>query len=527
MLAVGGCAPKQGNTIERLAIVPANILISDASSEWMSLAVALALEQDLVTSRRLVPILAAGESSAYERGANEILRTIVETRNGRIRLQATITDLSTQRNRAVIDVGGPSSEPLDCVNALAKRIDPQATAFSTRNDRAWQAYTGAAASSSLETRTQMLHSAVAGDPAFGLAYLVWAETLAQAGQNPAAVLNVAASHRGAFTPLDKVRFDALMARTSHAPLAEQEKTNRAVLELAPNDVDALATLGSVRFIEGNAGDGERLLKHALELSPGNVNIRTQLAEGLFESRRFADAEKIFTGLNNNPSLLPGLALCILLEGDVARANTVFSGYLKQRASANDPLLFLAEANWIAISKQPTDGVQFLARNNLSQDDFRSLAFSQSAIWQLLDKDSAGAKKSAASALELAKAPVPKLFGTVSVLIADGDEPLTQWRERVGAAPLTDSIKHAVLAYGLFLNARYPEAVEEWQDVVKQSGNADLRARAMLAASLDRAGRAAEAHQLKVEPFTPNLIGADQFAVVTFDEMRRILNLGVH
>ena len=267
-----------------------------------------------------------------------------------------------------------------------------------------------------------------------------------------------------------------------------------------------------------------MLKRALELSPGNVNIRAQLAEGLLETRRFAEAEKIFTGLDNSPAVLPRLAVCRLLMGDPGRANAVFSNYLKDRAAANDPLLYLAEANWIAISKSPAEGVQYLARNNFSQDDLRSLAFSQSSVWQLMGKDSSGAKKNAALAAQSAKAPVPKLFAAIAVLMAESDEPLDQWRVLVNESSVDEAIKHAVLAYGLFLSAHYPEAVAEWQVITQESGGADLRARAMLAASLDRAGRAAEARKITVEAFAPNLTGADQFAVLPFTEMRRLLTL---
>jgi hypothetical protein len=98
---------------------------------------------------------------------------------------------------------------------------------------------------------------------------------------------------------------------------------------------------------------------------------------------------------------------------------------------------------------------------------------------------------------------------------------------VNAAPLEPSIKRAVLAYGFFLNARYEQAVQEWQSLESDSGGADLRARAMLAASLDHAGRQESARNLRVEPFVPNLTGADQFAVLTFNEMRRLLNLKMH
>jgi tetratricopeptide (TPR) repeat protein len=536
---VSSCSRNQASSLERAAIVPANILISDPNSEWMSLGIALALEQDFATSHRITAVLANGDSGAYQHGATQVLRTTVEDRRGRINIHVTVTNLATQRITSSGDVNLPSSAGvLATVNAVAKRIDPQSTEFSTKNDRAWQAYTVAAGSSSVQTRVQMLNGAVNADPAFGLAYLVLAQVLNQAGdQNLAPLLSAAAAHRAAFTPLDKARFDALVARTSHAPLEQQANVTAAVLQLAPNDVDALATLGSERFLQNNATEGERLLNRALELSPGNVNIRAQLAEGLLETRRFAEAEKIFTSINNSPAVLPQLAVCSLLKGDPGRANTVFSNYLKERAAANDPLLYLAQANWIAISKSPAEGVQYLARNNFSKDDLRSLAFSQSSIWQLMGngdaarnrlvEDFAGAKKNAALASQFAKAPVPKLFAAIAILMSQSDEPLDQWREQVNRSPLDDGIKHTVLAYGLFLSAHYAEAVAEWQALIRQSGGADLRARAMLAASLNRAGRAAEARKIPVQAFAPNLTGADQFAVLPFREMRVLLGLYVY
>jgi Flp pilus assembly protein TadD len=521
---VSSCSRNQPSSLERLAIVPASILISNASAGWMSLGIALALEQDFATSRRIASVLTEGDSGAYQHQATEVLRATVEERAGRIHVLATITNLSNQRviTAEEVDSGSPAGM-LAAVNALAKHIDTQSTEFSTKNEQAWQAYTDAAASSNVQTRVEMLNRAVNADPAFGLAYLVLAQVLNQAGgQNLGPLLAAAASHRDAFTPLDRARFAALVARTSHAPLAQQANATGAVLQLAPNDVDALATLGSERFLQNNAAEGERLLKRALELSPGNVNLRAQLAEGLLENRRFAEAEHTFTGIDNSPAVLPQLAVCILLRGDVARANAVFSNYLTERAAANDPLLFLAQANWIAVSKTPAEGVQYLAGNHFSQDDLRSLASSQSCIWQLIGKDFTGAKENAAAASQLAKAPVPKLFAAIAMLMAQSDEPLAQWREQVNGSPLEESIKHAVLAYGLFLNAHYTEAVTEWQALVEQSGGADLRARAMLAASLDRAGRGAEARKIPVEAFAPNLTGADQFAALPFAEMRRLL-----
>lgn len=495
----------------------------------MSLGIAIALEQELATSHRVAAFLANGESGAYQRGATHILRTRVQDRRGRISIQATVTSLSTQRNTQVIDASGPSSAgALARVTALAKRIDSQASAFSTQNEQAWRDYTQAAATQNPEARAQLLANAIAADPAFGLAYLVLAQLRSQtAASGTAALIKTAEEHLRSFTPLDQARAAAFLARAGHAPVADQTRTADAVVSLAPNDVEALATSAADHFLEADAGNGERLMNRALELSPGNPALRAQLAEGLLESRRFGDAEKIFTSIDNNAAILPQLSACILLEGDLPRANTVFSNFLRGRAAANDTLIFLAQANWLAVSKQPPDGVQYLAKTNFKSDDLRSLAASQSAIWQLMDNESAAAKRNAALAAQLAKAPVPKLFGQIAVLVANGDQPLAAWRDQVNRAPLEASIKRAVLAYGLFLNARYAEAVQQWQDLERESGGADLRARAMLASALDHAGSSDAARNLHVEPFVPNLTGADQFAVLTFNEMRRLLNLKMH
>jgi Flp pilus assembly protein TadD len=522
LLLLVSCSSGRSGAVERVAILPANILIANSGSEWMSRGIALALEQDFATARHISAVLADGESGAYESGVPQVLRTTVEERRGRIHIYVSVTNVASQRVVAGGEVNERSSAGmLATVNALAKRMDPGSTEFSTRNGRAWQAYTAAAVSSNPQERVNLLSEAISDDPAFGLAYL---SLLQMSGEKAGLFVGSAQVHSNEFTAIDKARFAALASRISHKPLAEQAKASAAVLQLAPNDVDALATLGSERFIQGDAGEGERLLNRALELSPKNVTIRAQLAEGLLEAQRFPQAERMFTGIDNNPAVLPQLAVCILLEGDAARANTVFTNYLKERAAANDPLLFLAQANWIALSKSPEEGAQYLARNNFSDDNLRSLAASQSAVWELMGKDVGAAEKNATLALQFAKAPTPKLFATIANLVADSGEASEQWRQEVNAAPLDEGVKHAVLAYGLFLNGRYAEAADEWQRLVDQSGGGDLRARAMLASSLDRAGRGEQARKVRVEAFAPNLTGADQFAVLPFTEMRRLLKL---
>src|SRR5581483_302024 len=145
------CSHNTSGALQRLAILPANILIADPSSEWMRVAVPLILQEDLATSPSLIATAVNGESSAYETGASGVLRTTVETRQGRISVEAVITEMSTQQNREVIRVEGSSSNALlPSVNALAKRIDRRASDFSTKNDGALRAFTAGAQSANTE-----------------------------------------------------------------------------------------------------------------------------------------------------------------------------------------------------------------------------------------------------------------------------------------------------------------------------------------------------------------------------------------
>lgn len=486
----------------------------------MKAAVPLVLEQDFITSKNVVARMVNGDSGAYQMAAGEVLRTTLESRGGRISIEATLTDVATQRNRQVIRVEGPfSAGLLSPVNALAKRLNDGATNFSTQNERALEIFTAAAETSNLERRIQLLNDAIHADPAFGLAYLALLETRAQAGQDTRALIATAASQRSSFRPVDRVRFDAMAARLSHAPLTAQEKAASAVLQLAPNQLDALAALGSERFLAGDGLSGERLFRQALELSPGNPNLRQQLALGLLETRRFAEAEKVFVGIDNNPAILPELAVCIFLEGDTNRADIVFNRYLSLRP-ANDPFSTLFRATWLAISGRTTKAVDSVEAAKFTDSGLGSLALSEAAMWQLMAGDRAAATRTATEAFRLDARPAS--FAAVALLVTRANEPAAQWRAQVSASALNEQTRQTVLAYGFFLNHDYTEAAQMWQQIVASSGGVELRARAMLAASLADAGRAADAQKVLVEPFVPDF--GDLYAAISFNEMRKFLKL---
>ena len=181
-----------------------------------------------------------------------------------------LTDVKTQKNQDVWNVSGPTSAGLVTFgNALAKKMDSNATIYSTKNDSALLAYVAAMETQQPQQRIKLLQAAVHDDPSFGQAYLAFAQTLAQSGvTNFGPLLKEADSHRLSFSPLDQLRYAAMTKQLSHAPLAEQAKTTQALLNMAPNDVPALATLGSLRFLQGDVSATKQLLRKALRSRSG-------------------------------------------------------------------------------------------------------------------------------------------------------------------------------------------------------------------------------------------------------------------
>ena len=186
---------------------------------------------------------------------------------------------------------------------------------------------------------------------------------------------------------------------------------------------------------------------------------------------------------------------------------------------------LSRATWTAITQTREKAIDYLRSLTLPNPDLESRAQSQMAVWQLIGNDRAGALQNASIASRNAASPLSKAFALAAMLIASGDDSAEELRSRIAASPGDDATKRAVLGYGLFLYHRYSEAAGIWEAAYRTSGGTDLRSRAMLAACLERAGRTPEANALHVEAFVPNLSGDDEYAIIPFSEMRRLLKPG--
>jgi hypothetical protein len=498
--------------------LPANLLLSDEAAEWLKAGVPIVLQHDLMTAHSLIAGLAQDEAGAIQGSATRILRTSVESRQGGLHIESTLADAVTHKVVKVESVDASSTDQLlPALNSLAKKIDPDATPFSTNNQQAWQSYVTSQGSNDPQQRAQFLNQAIGQDPNFGFAWVTLLEMIAPNRQTDVKnMIDEGKSHRKAFGAYDRAKFDLAMNRLTNAAPAEQIRSAQQTLALAPNDLDALTMLGSYQILAGATAAGEESLRRAVTLNPANIGLRFQLARGLLELRKYQEAEATFSSIEKTPAVYPEMATCVLLEGDKTRAATISEKFVA--SVQNDELKALLRAYGEVISGDRQKGIDLVMGTKFDTPAIHARALTDAVIWQLMGGDYAGAQKTVAM-LSQAGSQAATLVGVAS-LLADKTSSAADWQKKVEAAALPQGVREPILAYGFFLRGNYAEAVTAWQRVDDTSHGMDLHARAMLASSLDHLGKQTEAQRIAVLPFAAEF--SDLYSAISFTEMRRML-----
>ncbi len=475
-----------------MAILPANVLIPDPSTNWMTTAIPAVFAEDLATSKQYAPVIASDDSSALLNNAKFTLRPVVDARMGRLQLSATLTDLATQRAVLVKEASGNvAAGMLPLLNQLSKAIDNDASPFSTANEQAFLIYAGAIQMPAAQ-RPAPLQQAIAADPGFGIAYLLLLEALGP--QNQAALRETAVQiqlHISQFTPIDQARAKAALDRLGQSLPAQQEQSLSRIVQLSPGDVSAMSSLAGLKVAQMHYEEAAVWVNRALQLEPRSVELLRQRAAIEFAKAKFAEAEKTLEGIGtSNPPVLD-MAACRLLEGDLPGANALFVQYA---AGNSQPFLPLARANWLAITANREEAIAFLSHSLSPFPQLRSLGLSQLAVWQSAAGDVAGALASANEALRLSgDAGVPREVAETSVLIALSGKDWKKFEQELKQLP--PAAQTYIAGYALFLRQRYEEAAKVWAN--RTAAQRDPTSHIMYAASLLRAGKKDEAIKLGV------------------------------
>jgi len=319
----------------------------------------------------LLPFRSDTVSDAYAARATRFLHGYFTGHPGALRFALETEDASRHKMLAAVNEKG---DALSAMNALAKRLDPAARAFSTTNPEATSAW-----------GRGEFERAVGIDPGFGAAWLGWIDQLASHGSTADAigVAHRALAQPSLRSPVDRARIEvAAAALAGNVPARNQALAKLA--GLTPNDIVVLeqlaegesnarnftaaagawrkaseldpengAALNSLGYAEAEAGnlDASRAAFEAYGRMPGQkTNSLDSLGEAYFINGRFAEAEKYFLAAQqSDPSFLAGAdlfkaAYAHWLGGDLKGADAVFTRYLDLRR--NDPLRPWREAVWL-------------------------------------------------------------------------------------------------------------------------------------------------------------------------------------
>ena len=438
----------------------------------------LVLEQDLSTSRHYTAVIARDESSARQSGAALILEFVADFGPAGRQVLITLRDLTSQQNVSAIRAPIAGSK-ISSMDAIAKRLDDAAVPFSTRNDGALQMYTEAVRASDPNQKIAQFAAAARQDPAFGLAYLAWLQTLEQQQRPTTDAYVEAGKYKSSFTALDRAQFDVASKRVSRASVIEQLSAAQVLIGLTPNSPQALQQLAQLQFAAHDATSAAHTLAQIMP-EPQQV--------------------------------LADQAVCALALRDHVSADQFAGRSLKLLEDSQDPFAPLARGAWLSISQDPAKATSYLQSIPVAANgDLRAIALAQVSIWQASDKRFDQARVSSADARKLAQSPVAKLLALNSVLISTSDGDPQHWSNQVLRSALSDDSKQLLLGYGLLIGGHHGDAAKVWTSLATGRQRSDARTQVMLAAARKERNSA-------LPWFFPNMTGGDQFAFLTYRQM---------
>jgi tetratricopeptide (TPR) repeat protein len=136
---------------------------------------------------------------------------------------------------------------------------------------------------------------------------------------------------------------SIAAKTGTLTLEVAERAIRRLLEIDPKAAVALAVLGRLREMAGDAVGAEEALRKAVDLEPGRAGLRYDLGSFLLSQGRASRAAKILETVKSDPQVGPAALLdlgCIRAEKDDPEAAIQYW----REAVEIDPNLGLAWAN---------------------------------------------------------------------------------------------------------------------------------------------------------------------------------------
>jgi tetratricopeptide (TPR) repeat protein len=486
------------------------------------------------------PGISAERTDAELAGATQIVYGQIAMPAGKLRIDASIEDLKTQRMVHTLSSEADSSgKLLAAADQIAREISAGAQPFPTRDPRAIEAYVKGREAPPPQAG-QYFERAVQADPNFGLAWVAW-ERVAAARQDRAAfdeILARAQARGNAIPEIDRAymlydaaalrgdiqaRLDAMETLSRLMPadtanlrtLAEAEVSARRfgpaiqhfhqVLAMTPSDPDTWNLLGYAEAFAGNYAEAVKALNEYQRLRPQDANPLDSLGDVNFYFDKLAEAESDYLkAQEKEPKFLQHADLlkaahARLMTGDVAGADQIFARYREALRAAQDALLGFREAEWLYLTGRRNAGVQTLTQfiSRATDVNAKTTALAQLGVWKLASGDRAGARSLAVQALKI-RTPQNVLQSALLLFLSQDAASAEEWKtraERFFVGPNNDALRRQAVAEALLFSKRFADAAPLWKEVYQQSVPTDQATPVLYAWTLVETGHVEEAAPL--------------------------------
>ncbi len=488
---------------------------------WLSNGARGVLISDLGGARSLYAFSAEGIGNAYASHAGRAIQGSFEIIGDRLRLHATIEDLSSRRIARQFELEAPRGNgPGPLIDRLAKAIDPAARTFGTHDPSAFASFGEAFSVPDIASRARLLQAATTQDPNFAPAYADLADSLVLLNQLPQAQTVATEGLRHASDALDRAQLAYVLALTQgNGP--GRKKALEDLARLLPANPEPWLDLAGISlrerdfvtavrdyqeaarvdpadpqiynqlgYAEAYAGDlaasRNSLLQYQRLAADGDLNPLDSLGEVSFYLGDFAAAERYFVqsgSRNPGSGEILKAAQARLMLGDLPGADVLFDQYSGQGKTERPVLLEYRRAQWEFLTgrrKQALSRVQKLTAS--ATGDAAALADAQLAVWSAQVRQSADASRYADASLAAAQSPGARNVAALCKFLT-----APAWKPSNN--PQAD-------AYALVLAGRFSEAIPSLEAIYRATPpSSDGEVRTLLAWAYQKTGQSGKVREL--------------------------------
>ncbi len=498
------------------------------------------LQQSLGARPPSAPGVSSERQEAAIAGATRLIYGYVERIGGRIRITASIEDISS--GKSVRTVTALDSSPLAALQQVAHEFSPNAKTAPTANEAALRHY-ALALESPPSTGAEDLKEALRLDPNFGAAWNVQVTLDLARGDRAAALDAIASARRQKLDPLSLARLD-LEAADLQPDASARIDALRKISLLSPADTSLLSTLAEAETTSGRfeaaATDWKKLtvtfpedpatwnslgyalsykgdypgaraaLQEYMRIRPKDANAYDSLGDLNYLFGKFAEAASNYLQANKaQPDFerygdLYKAAWARFHAGDKPGADALFAQFRAAREKLSDQSIPLVAADWLYRTGRKPQAVAALRMSlaGNAPQAVRANGYAQLTIWDLLAGDRAQAvKDSLAMGPGIIDAPM-----LVARFAALASAPAAEWKARADRLipPALAPLRPLALGYALLFDGQREAALPVWEMIVKDRPATDFFTRALYS---HLQGKPAE------HPLVPDPANFNQFLAV--------------